>query len=210
MKSFSKWTIAEVEKEFNVVQQKPNALLESWLEGVDSPSEDVPERLMWLQARLIEHVYDWNEYELRLKFIGQLLDLVDFDQGEYQSFIERVISAPYKDGTLSGDVDYLVATGRRVPEAPYFFLHEHKKDADSSGDPLGQLLVSMIAAQILNNDNLPIYGTYVVGRLWVFVVLDGPIYAVSLAYDATRDDILSIYKILQKAKANIDERVQSG
>ena len=151
--------------------------------------------------------YDWNEHELQVKFIAQLLDMVDFDQTDYQSFFERVISAPYKEDSISGDVDFIVAKGKRVPEQPYFFLPEHKKDADSSGDPLGQVLIAMIAAQILNQDHQPIYGTYVVGRLWFFIVLDKQTYAVSLAYDATKDEIKDIFRILNKMKMTIEARV---
>jgi len=204
MKSFSKWTIAEVEKEFQVKQQSDYRLLETWLELADvTPSST--DALKYLQARLIKHVYDWNEQELKIRFIGPLLDLVDFDQADYQPFFERIISAPYKNEKLSGDVDCIIANGLRVPEQPYFFIHEHKKDADSSGDPLGQVMIAMIAAQILNEADSPIYGAYVVGRFWHFVVLNGQEYAVSLAYDATKDEIKDIYCILKKVKTIIDE-----
>ena len=209
MKSFSNWTIVEVEKEFQVKQQYDYRLLNAWLDPGDKTLADTIQSpidsLNALQMRLVKHVYDWNEQELKIQFIGPLLNLVDFDQAHYQPFFERVISVPYKNEKLSGDVDFLVANGLRVPEQPYFFIHEHKKDADSSGDPLGQVMIAMIAAQILNEADYPIYGAYVVGRFWNFVVLNGQEYAVSLAYDATKDEIKAIYAILTKVKEIISE-----
>ncbi|MEM7532854.1 MAG: hypothetical protein AAF639_11805 [Chloroflexota bacterium] len=206
MKSFRKWTIADVDDEFQLQQQRKSELLESWLEGIPQDVADKtifpPAYLQRLQARLNLRVHDWNESELKMKFIAQLLDLVDFDQEHYQSFIERTISAPYKDG-LSGDVDFLVAKGTRVPKQPYFFLHEHKKDADSSGDPLGQLMIAMVTAQMINETTHPIYGAYVVGRHWYFVVLDDKEYAVSPAYDATQEKLDDIIRILRNTKAII-------
>ena len=105
---------------------------------------------------------------------------------------------------LAGEVDFVVANGLRVPEQPYFFIHEHKKDANSDGDPLGQVMIAMVAAQMLNQGEHPIYGAYIVGRYWNFVVLDGKEYAVSPGYDATKNEISDIFCILMKTKALID------
>lgn len=66
----------------------------------------------------------------------------------------------------------------------------------------------MIAAQILNQITHPIYGTYVIGRHWYFVVLDKDEYAVSLAYDTTKNEIKDIFYILQRAKTIIGEIAQ--
>ena len=97
-----------------------------------------------------------------------------------------------------------MAKGLRVPKQPYFFIHEHKKQLDSSGDPLGQVMIAMVAAQMLNQGAHPIYGAYIFGRHWYFVVLNGKEYAVSRGYDASLDDIFHIYRILMKVKAIID------
>jgi hypothetical protein len=58
----------------------------------------------------------------------------------------------------------------------------------------------MLAARALNKSAYPIYGCYVVGRNWFFVVLEEAIYAESLAFDATQDDIFQIFTILRNAK----------
>ena len=200
MKSFSKWTIAEVEETFALNPFKQIEPLSQWLNAPASLTPDDEDLIAELREKLIDHVWDWNESELKGKFIFPLLAAVNFDEEQYQSFIEREISVEIENDTLSGMVDFFVASGRRYPKHPYFFIHEFKKEHDSSGDPLGQLLVTMVAAQKLNNDGKPVYGCYVMGRLWFFVVLQGNDYAGSLAYDATKDDIEDIFSILKKTK----------
>ena len=202
----------KLKKNFEVKQQNDYALLNEWVEESQESFDDTSppvDRLVALQKRLIKHVHDWNEQELKMRFISPILDIIDFEQSNYQPFFEREISTTYKNEKLSGEVDFIVAEGLRVPEQPYFFIHEHKKEADSSGDPLGQVMIAMVVAQMLNETAHPIYGAYIVGRLWHFVVLNGKEYAVSLAYDATREHINDIYNILMKVKAIINQLAES-
>ncbi len=212
MKSFSKWTIAEVEERFELRQYREYALLNQWLDIKETaPVTPQDEHLLAeFRAKLLDHVWDWNEWELKGKFIFPLLAAVNFDEEQYQSFIEREFSVEIENDILSGKVDFLVANGRRYPKHPYFFIHEFKKEHEASGDPLGQLLITMVAAQKLNNDGKPVYGCYVMGRLWFFVVLDGQNYATSLAYDATKDDINEIFLLLKKAKGIIKKLIDSS
>ncbi|CAK8717024.1 MAG: hypothetical protein CDV28_1365 [Candidatus Electronema aureum] len=200
MKSFSKWTIAEVEETFALNPCKQLESLNQWLNAAAPLTPDEEAVIAELREKLLDHVWDWNESELKGKFIFPLLAAVNFDEEQYQSFIEREISVAIDNDTLSGMVDFFVASGRRYPKHPYFFIHEFKKEHEASGDPLGQLLVTMMAAQKLNHDGKPMYGCYVMGRLWFFVVLQGNDYAGSLAYDATKDDIKDIFSILKKMK----------
>jgi hypothetical protein len=210
MKPFSKWTIAEVEDTFHINSRKHQKRLTQWLNETVSltPAEKKP--LTGLRDKLQDHVWDWNEWELKGKFIFPLLLAVNFDEEQYQSFMEREISVQIDNDTLSGIVDFFVASGKRYPKHPYFFIHEFKKEHDSSGDPLGQLLITMVAAQKLNNDLNPIYGCYVMGRLWFFVVLEGLDYSTSLAYDATKDDIFEIFSLLKKTKGLISKIINSS
>jgi hypothetical protein len=205
MKPFAKWTIEEVEETFNVVLQKQSSILEHWLAVRSSPSREAAEQLAGLREKLTDHVWDWNELELTVKFIGPLLSIVNFDQENYQSFMNRSISVSYKADTLGGTVDFVVAGGKRSPKKPFFFIHEHKREKDSSDDPLGQLMIAMVAAQKINNDGNPVYGAYVMGRYWNFVVLKELEYSVSLSYDATKDELNDILGILENTKAIIEE-----
>uniref|UniRef100_UPI0040576F9E hypothetical protein n=1 Tax=Candidatus Electronema sp. TaxID=2698783 RepID=UPI0040576F9E len=200
MKSFSKWTIAEAEETFALNPCKQLESLNQWLDATASLTPDEQDLIAELREKLLDHVWDWNESELKGKFIFPLLAAVNFDEEQYQSFIEREISVAIDNDTISGVVDFFVASGKRYPKHPYFFIHEFKKEHEASGDPLGQLIVTMVAAQKLNNDGKPVYGCYVMGRLWFFVVLQGKDYAGSLAYDATKDDIKEVFSILKKTK----------
>jgi len=207
MKPFSEWTIAEVEEKFQVVMCRQYHLSDEWLTQHCALLPEQKKKLNDLKERLLNHVHDWNESELKYKFIVHLLSMIQFDQEKYQSFMERKLAVSVDGEILSGIVGFMVASGRRILKKPFFCLHEYKKELDISNDPLGQLVIAMIAAQKLNNDGHPVYGAYVIGRLWFFVVLDGMNYAVSLAYDATKDDIKFIFNVLHNTKTIIEHRV---
>lgn len=208
-KSFSQWTTVDVEETFGLTPQLEHPDLIDWLTDLPSLSETDRVWLAKLQHHLIADIHYWNEQELQIKFIGRLLNRVDFDQSAYRAFYEREIRAICDGKLLSGSVDFVVAQGRGRPQAPYFFIQEHKREIDSPNDPRGQLLAAMIAAQLLNQSAYPTYGAYIIGRAWYFVVLDEAEYAVSLAYDATKDELYQIYGILQRAKQIIDRLVQT-
>ena len=82
-----------------------------------------------------------------------------------------------------------------------------KKNPTQNGDPRGQLLIAMIAVQTINQDTNPIYGVYVVGKLWRFIVLTGKTYTFSDAFVATKKDIFDIYKILKGLRHEIEALV---
>ena len=209
MKEFSKWTINEVEEYFQVTQIDQLSALTEWL-AADVPVTQPEERqLSELGAKLLRHVLDWNEEELKMKFIGFVMGLVNYDQEQYQAFFDRSLAVRINRERLAGVVDCMIASGRRVPKRPFFCLHEYKPEKHSSNDPLGQVLVAMIAAQLSNNDGRPIYGAYVVGRNWYFVVLDQKTYAVSLEYDATKEaDLTRIFMALRFIKIMIEQELQ--
>jgi len=185
MKTFSKWTTEEVVKELQTTDYEQH-------------------QLNHLQNRLEERIYAWNEQELAINFIGPVLSIVDFNGDQYHSFSERELSVLYKKERLYGLVDVVVADGLFTPERPYFFLKEFKKEVDSSNDPLGQLLIAMIVAQMLNENEHPIYGAYVKGRLWHFALLDGSTYAVHAGFNALTDDLQKILGVLKNTKLIID------
>ena len=210
MKEFSKWTIEEVEETFELRQVEQSQWLDAWqtAELVTTPHEEA--RLLELCNVLRHHVLDWNEEELKIYFIGPLLNLVNYLHETYQAFFERRLSVKIEQGQLAGIVDCVIAQGRRSPKRPYFCLQEYKPERHSSNDPLGQLTVAMIAAHILNHADQPIYGAYVVGRLWFFVALHQRSYAVSLAQDATKeDDVRRIFTMLKYIKQLIEQELGS-
>jgi len=60
-----------------------------------------------------------------------------------------------------------------------------------------------LVAQELNKNQHPIYGCYILGRDWFFMVLQGRQYAISEVYAATKEDIFDIFRILKGLKAII-------
>ncbi len=206
-KKFSRWSADDVEQTFFLKQHKMLPSLQAWLSSAAPINEHERTTLRELQEQLQRHVSDWNEEELKIKCIGPILLLAQLQGENYNTFFERDLSAEIGGIMVSGTVDLLLAEGRRAPHKTYFSLHEYKKERHSANDPLGQVLIALLAAQTINNDGQTLYGCYVVGRNWFFITLDGKDYAESLAYDATQDDILDIYRIIKSLKTIVEERL---
>lgn len=66
----------------------------------------------------------------------------------------------------------------------------------------------MVGAHLQNEQRFPIYGCYVLGRNWFFVVLDGADYAVSDSFAATQADLYRIYQVLVEASLRIEAIAQ--
>lgn len=131
----------------------------------------------------------WNEQELALHFIGPILGLVHFTEPyRFNLFDERrigaIVSSDSGDIELSGEPDGIIATGYREPEIPFFAFTEYKRQLDPNGDPVGQTLAAMLVAQRLNEERQPIYGAYIVGTDWRFMMLEGQYYVISRDYSA--------------------------
>ena len=63
----------------------------------------------------------------------------------------------------------------------------------------------MVDVQIFNQTpEKPLFGCYMIGRLWFFIILLNNKYSTSKAYDATqKDDLSEIVEILEKVKVYI-------
>jgi hypothetical protein len=208
--TFEGWDRDDVERTFDIEYHHKFPLLEGWIAANHPVSERERETIADLQEDLFRTIDSWNEDELKFKFIAPFVSLVRFDTKHTSVFTQRTLSATVKDIELSGRVDFVVATGKSKPLAPFFFLHEYKRTFAPDSDPLAQLLVEMLAAQELNETEHPLYGCYVIGRFWYFVVLRGREYAQSLAFDATQStDIISILSILKEANTRLAEWAES-
>jgi hypothetical protein len=192
-----------IEKEFAIKRLWQMPELDAWTSSLADIAPEERLRLLALQDKLFHRVDAWNEYELVTHFIGPLLSLVDFDTGKFNLFGQRDLRAIVGGWELSGCPDGLVAVGSYDPETPYFCLHEYKREIAGSSDPGGQLLGAMLVARQLNGSPArPVYGCYVIGRLWFFAVLRGNEYALSRDYSATdAEEILDIFRILRSLKA---------
>ncbi len=207
MRGFHTFTFDEVEKMFGIREVDTLPLLAEWLQAVANIDEYQRYDLVRLKNRLLKKAVIWQEDEFKMFFIGPLIEIAEISTDLFQPFTQRSFSFVHNEEKIGGRVDFFIAKGRRLPELPYFCIHEYKQEADSSGEPIGQLLIAMVAAQSLNETKFPIIGAYVIGRSWFFIVLDGKEYAKSDAYIASSEDIFQIFAILQKSKEIIQRFV---
>lgn len=207
---FERWLFEQVEIEFGIVRIKNMPSLLQWL-FVSAAPDLLPPEFEKLRLLLENDVEILNEDELKMLFIGPFLSQFDFHHPPfYRVFTQRTRSIKTKNVESSGRVEWMVATGKQIPNRPFFFLQEYKPEKTSGNDPLGQLLVAMMEAQS-RNDNVeqPLYGCYTIGRFWFFVLLKGKEYGVSRAYDATQsDDMSDMVVILKKVERHIHEVMQ--
>ncbi len=163
-------------------------------------SESEKINLLDLQQVLIRGGQYWNEAELKNKFISPLIMLAKIDDETIGYFLERPLSAQIGNYQLAGIVDGMIATGFREPEIPLFCLHEYKRSLENQGAPDAQVLVAMLVSRELNATPQPIYGLYVVGFNWRFVVLEGNQYCISKTYNADDDEIFVLFAMLKNIK----------
>jgi hypothetical protein len=145
-----------------------------------------------------------------------MFSLVRFTQRlRFNLFAQRTLAAEVQQIQLQGRVDEVIASGYREPELPFFAFNEYKKETDQTPpdlpkgeeyiyDPAGQALAAMLVGQQQNREadhDFPIYGCYIIGRNWFFMVLEGNKYATSKAYQSTEyNDALQILRILLRLK----------
>jgi hypothetical protein len=210
MRSFDTWTYEQVEDAFGIASVRTDTAFEQWLEAADcEPNTAEKEILDGYRDLLFEEVKNWNEDELKLFFIGPILGLIHFKTANFKPFTQRTLTIEKGTVSASGKVDFMLAKGKMIPKIPYFCLHEYKQENRRDNDPLGQLLIGMVAAQAKNdNDGLPIYGCYVSGRNWFFVLLVANQYCLSDAFVATSEDIYKIFAILKKSKSLVEEHAK--
>jgi hypothetical protein len=207
MKSFRNWTRQDIADKFGLDIKENCTDLEQWLNMPFEIKEEEQKELERLQLKLKGNVDVWNEQELIIKFIALLIDMVDYDNPNFKTFANRKLKGAIDGEQVAGEVDLMVASGIFEPQAPYFCLHEYKKEKGVDNDPLGQLIIAMMTAQELNNNKYPIYGAYVMGRNWFFLTLKDRKYCISEEYIATRSDIFKIYGILTNLKIMIENIV---
>jgi hypothetical protein len=205
MKSFDTWTYEEVEDTFGLTPLRSCPLFEEWLaaEGY-APNSTELATLDELKELLFEEAKNWNEDELKLFFIGPILSLIHFKTPYFKPYTQRTLTLKSDTVSAAGKVDFMLAKGKVLPKIPFFCVHEYKQENRRDNDPLGQLLIGMVAAQSRNEINIPIFGTYISGRNWFFVLLEGKNYYLSNAYNGADNDIYVIFNILKKCKNMVE------
>ncbi|MCU0470552.1 MAG: hypothetical protein MUF58_18330 [Arcicella sp.] len=200
-------TIPNLEKIFDLKLVDENESLSAWINQSQILSSFQQEALLFYRKELRANFFNWNEQELSMHFIGPMLSLVDFTGENFNAYANRSIKATIGDIELNGVPDGMIAKGRREPEIPYFCFQEYKKEIDPNGHPAAQALGAMLIGQALNENKNPVYGCYVIGKYWTFMILEGKNYALSQGYDATSDEVLTIFQILLSLKNVVKELV---
>jgi hypothetical protein len=198
--TFSQWSLQELEKTFHLRRHRTHAALTEWLEfdAEISPAEQA--RLQSIRELVLDEAAYWSEEELKFKLIAPLIEMADFRNG-IKFFAGRVLSAEVDGYELRGIVDGILAAGHYEPEIPYFCLHEFKPEEPTRrNDPAAQVLSAMLAAQARNEREGPVYGAYVLGRLWFFLVLEDHDFAISEDYSSARDQIVDVLRALKSLK----------
>lgn len=209
---FGSATLPKVDDTFGLRRILQSNTLDTWLQ--DSQSTQLTDfensYCQMLQKRLLANIDSWQEQELSLHFIGPMFTIVDFTElYRYNLFAQRYIEVETNDFILSGTPDGLIASGYYEPKVPYFTFAEYKRQRDPTGDPAAQALAAMLAGQVLNGEPIkPMYGCYVIGTNWKFMILDDKHYCISRDYSALSHEVYDILKILKALKDIIIERTK--
>lgn len=209
-KPFSDWQYEEVNKAFGLKRLLSIPALDE-LNNIHLPANHTHWALIdRYRMESLELIDGWNEDEYKFLFISPFLKLVNFYSTYYSVFTQRPLSIQYDNGSklTQGNVEWMLAQGRQIPENPHFFLHEYKPEKRRDNDPLGQLLIAMVAAQAVNADDQTIYGIYVNGRNWFFVALVGKTYAVGNPYVSTSNDIFDLFAVLEFLRDKMENLYQ--
>lgn len=211
--NFREWTLDKIEDTFRLKQIHNSPILAELL-SFEYQADAYETRYLTNLSRSYVALGgdDWNEVELENKFISPLIVFSEIANEKYSYFLERELSTTIDEYQLSGRVDGMIATGFRNPKMPYFCLSEYKRQTDPDGDPRGQALIAMLVAQQLNdNKNLnadrPIFGSYIIGRDWYFMVLVGKEYAISKDFSCVDSEVFDIYRILKGLKVQIEKLI---
>ena len=198
------YDIDQVLDHFGLTRGRECQPLQEWLQVSVPTDYQLPELLEEKRQFLDLEGDVWNEEELKMHFLSIVFAYVRFQiPNKAKLFYERPLSAVVENTLISVICDALLATpkGVNTPKNPYFFLQEFKKGKKAADDAEGQMLLAMLIAQELNQNNQIIYGCYLMGKDWNFATLQGKNYCCSASYNASRpNELAQILHILQELK----------
>ena len=207
------WREAELIKAFNLkrIISYRTPLMVEWLD-VQQPELDVIEQHNFDKtfSKGQRSISGWNEEDLKIKFIGPILELGHFnDEGDVLGYFDKTISATVDGIRLSVKSDFMLAKGLLdVFETPYFHFQEYKPYKNPTGDSMAQLLEAFLIAQEMNQNGKPMYGVDIIGANWRFVTMENREYCISEAYDSVnKADLLAIISILRHFKYILETRL---
>lgn len=207
-----KWTESILCVHFNlksVLSKHP--LLEEWLDVSNNLTEAEKAQLEEHRAELEANVSFWNEEELKIKFLAFILRMADYDHStKYRTYLDRDISAIVQGEPLLTKADFMISKGvGDYYTAPYFCFHEFKRKKNAD-DPIAQVLMAMLISQEKNKNDKPIYGCYIMGANWYFMLIQGDTYAqmTSPLRATNKNELQEILLILRKFKVILETQLQ--
>ncbi|MEM7532039.1 MAG: hypothetical protein AAF639_07685 [Chloroflexota bacterium] len=208
--TFGECTRPKLEKWFGLRRALTSSVLDSWLQASVEITEQERIALQMFQSELILGHDALSEQELSMSFIGPILTMARFmEPYRFKLFSGRKIGTKVagvdREVELSGEPDGMIATGYWEPEILMFAFSEYKKMLDPHGDPAGQALAAMLVGQTLNAEPIPLYGCYVIGHNWYFMVLEGKAYTISNSFSALGDEAFDIFRILKALRKIIED-----
>jgi hypothetical protein len=213
-KKVKQYTEAELIKFFGLTRishSENSLLLQEWLNAQTTLNAGEQYIFDMILTDAKTQIDGWQEEDLKMQFISFVLRLANLSHPEknYLTFFERTVSATIGEYFLKVKTDCMIAKGiLDRPEVPYFHFQEYKRQTNPFGSPIAQVLEAMLIASELNQNNKPIYGCYVIGKFWNFMVLEQKVYTLSKSYDCTeRDDLLQIISVLRKFKEILENRL---
>ena len=194
-----------------VTYQTP--LMQEWLD-VQTPELNVGEQYNFDKkyAIAVKDITGWNEEDLKIKFIGPILELGHLTDDETAiGYFDKTISATVDGIRLIVKSDFMLAKGiLDVVKTPYFHFQEYKPYKNPSGDSMAQLLEAFLIAQEKNQNGKPMYGIDIMGDSWRFVTMEGREYCISKPYSIVdKVDLLAVISILRKFKFILDTRLSA-
>jgi hypothetical protein len=216
-KRLNHYDLAEVIDRFEINKVFDCRVLTDWNTNATGILKPAYQEILEEARQQLGYKWDeWNEEELKMNFVSIVIFVAQLDVPKrINTYFERKLTGKVQDIPVSVTVDCMLAaptySGR--PKTPYFFLQEFKRSLGDSHErnvapPEGQMLAAMILSQELNQDQNPLYGSWIQGRFWYFTTLINKDYCVSKPYDATNaSDILQIVFILSKLKDLIMNRL---
>jgi len=146
----------------------------------------------------------YAEEDLKMYFISNILNRINFILPDRRGFFDKPLKAIINEVEFCGKTDFMLALGIELPQKPYFFIQEFKREGKAT-HPKNQLLAEMLTAIELNKTNL-MRGAFIVGAIWRFMILE-KIAENSYQYDISKgfdsldfDSLKQIYTCLQAVK----------
>ena len=183
---------------------KKSGIFDEWFNYNYSLNPDETQFFIELIDEYKDILSSFSEEDLKMEYISPIIRKVRFRTQNCRGFFNRPLKTKINDVQIGGITDFMVASGIKIPQEPYFFIQEFKQTKHSV-DAEDQLLAEMLVATELNKTNI-MRGACIIGTVWRFVVLEKNdkneyLYYISEAFDSLSfNGLKQIYVCLQAVK----------